>query len=613
MRRTGLCIFDAALWCFVVYLLGHMPTIEMRVDELEQAAQKYRSPEPVPASTPAPIYPKPNMKLGKCFHLDRSQCPTKELRCDTVDPTSVFCCDVDSFTLKEGLTAYMKQNITNLHVLNATITELDLSQSVFRRLASMALTDGNIGQIVGQFPKHSSIACLNISNNNLTTAKLPTTLRPFAYLFNLTVLDASANNLTEFPLSLVQSNRKIFIDMSGNNHMPCKEFQMAMDSNNSLVTFLNYNKTYCVRDIRFNDRQWFQEKSFLQIDHLKVQKELTNICRNIKPLDANCTCFLDRLELMHLEYMVTVDCTQRHLKVMPTDLPPNTWKLNVSYNNVSCSFKLHFLETGTHLEYMVTVDCTQRHLKVMPTDLPPNTWKLNVSYNNVSCSFKLHFLETGTHLEYMVTVDCTQRHLKVMPTDLPPNTWKLNVSYNNITSLEAVGDDPSYELLKILIADHNDIENIGPLEGTNFADNFMLFSITHNKLKNIHTYMLSNMFDNPGSYNTFLIGGNYIHCDCNTEKVIKPWLIEVSKTILDYKELYCEDNMGPVVELKEFQVCHTPRDWTDYIYYIITLEVLILVLLISKVSYDYWIFKTAGYLPWPANKMPRLPCDWLCE
>lgn len=35
--------------------------------------------------------------------------------------------------------------------------------------------------------------------------------------------------------------------------------------------------------------------------------------------------------------------------------------------------------------------------------------------------------------------------------------------------------------------------------------------------------------------------------------------------------------------------------------------------LIAKVSYDYWVFKTAGYLPWPANKMPRLPCDWLCE
>lgn len=93
----------------------------------------------------------------------------------------------------------------------------------------------------------------------------------------------------------------------------------------------------------------------------------------------------------------------------------------------------------------------------------------------------------------------------------------------------------------------------------------------------------------------------------------QPWLIENSKNIPDSKHLQCEENMGPVVDLFESQVCHANRDWTDYIYYIIALEVLVLVLLISKVSYDYWVFKTAGYLPWPANKMPRLPCDWLCE
>jgi hypothetical protein len=42
------------------------------------------------------------------------------------------------------------QNTTYLHVLNATIDELDVSQAVFRRLASMALTDGNIGKISGK-------------------------------------------------------------------------------------------------------------------------------------------------------------------------------------------------------------------------------------------------------------------------------------------------------------------------------------------------------------------------------------------------------------------------------------------------------------------------------
>ncbi|KAH9644943.1 hypothetical protein HF086_010151 [Spodoptera exigua] len=457
----------------------------MRVDDFEQQALAQA---------------REHLKLGKCFHMPRSKCPA-EPNCTKVGSMSVFCCDLDSARLKEALASSITQNTTYLHVLNATIDELDVSQAMFRRLASMAFTDGNIDKIVGQFPKHSSVACLNISNNNLTSAKLqPAIQRPYAYLFNLSVLDASANNLTEFPLSLVHSNRKI------------SNFMKAMEANNSSsVTFLNYRDTYCALDISFN---WFKDVRVVQIDHLRIQKELNESCRNIKPANINCTCIPERLEF------------------------------------------------------------------------------------------------SGDVITNLVAVDCSQRNLTSLPTDLPHNTVKLNVSYNNITSLQTVADDPTYEHLRQLILDHNDIPYILELEGTKFIDNFMLFSIAYNKLKTIHTYVLSNRFYKTGL--ALLIAGNYINCDCNTEKTLKPWLLENFKNIPDYKMLLCDDKV-PVVDLVESQVCHTPRDWTDYIYYIIGLEVLILVLLISKVSYDYWVFKTAGYLPWPANKMPRLPCDWLCE
>ncbi|CAH2244598.1 protein halfway [Pararge aegeria] len=511
MITAGGRVVDVMLWCLLAWFTAHLQLTETRMEEVDS---KYKSMEPHTQSTenPKPEPPRIEPKLGNCFHMTRKDCPA-DMRCKRIEPDSVFCCDVDSFRLKEALAITMTQNTTNLHVLNATIDELDVSQSIFRRLTSMALTDGNIGKIIGQFPKHSSIACLNISNNNLSSATLqPPIQRPFAYLFNLTVLDASRNNLTEFPLSLVQSNRKISVDLSGNNYLPCKHFLKVMETNNSsLVTFLNYDKTFCALDLRFN---WFKDVLIVPIDHLRVQKELNISCRNIRPADINCTCVPDRLELMD-------------------------------------------------------------------------------GVNNL-----------------VAAVDCSQRHLKEMPTNLPPNTAKLNVSYNNITSLQPVSD-PSYEHVRQLLVDHNDIANIVELEGTKFIDNFMIFSITHNKLKTIHTYVLSNRFETMGP--SLLISGNYIHCDCNTEKVLKPWLLENFKNIPDYKGLKCEDNMGAVVDLRESQVCHTPRDWTDYIYYIIGLEVLILVLLISKVSYDYWVFKTAGYLPWPANKMPRLPCDWLCE
>lgn len=91
------------------------------------------------------------------------------------------------------------------------------------------------------------------------------------------------------------------------------------------------------------------------------------------------------------------------------------------------------------------------------------------------------------------------------------------------------------------------------------------------------------------------------------------WLLAKQKHIPDYDEIFCDNVKGRVLDLDPSKLCQSAQDWTDYIYFIITAEVLLLVCLIAKVSYDYWVFKTAGYLPWPANKMPKLPCDWLCE
>ncbi|RVE40436.1 hypothetical protein evm_014914 [Chilo suppressalis] len=105
----------------------------------------------------------------------------------------------------------------------------------------------------------------------------------------------------------------------------------------------------------------------------------------------------------------------------------------------------------------VAVDCSYRQpCAILPHNTAP---ELNVSYNN----------------------NCSYRHLR----HLRPNHVKLNVSYNNITSLGAVGDDPSYEHLRQLFVDHNDVTNIVALEGTKFIDNFMVFSISHNKLKTV--------------------------------------------------------------------------------------------------------------------------------
>ncbi|KAG8040923.1 hypothetical protein G9C98_001911 [Cotesia typhae] len=128
----------------------------------------------------------------------------------------------------------------------------------------------------------------------------------------------------------------------------------------------------------------------------------------------------------------------------------------------------------------------------------------------------------------------------------------------------------------------------------------------------VPTYILVPNVHNKNhlSHRYVKLGGNKLLCNCNTAKYLKPWL---QTNILDPDEVLCENVKEKVVDLEPSKMCVHPGDWTDYIYYLIAFETLMLISLIAKVSYDYWIFKTAGYLPWPANKMPKLPCDWLCE
>lgn len=57
-----------------------------------------------------------------------------------------------------------------------------------------------------------------------------------------------------------------------------------------------------------------------------------------------------------------------------------------------------------------------------------------------------------------------------------------------------------------------------------------------------------------------------------------------------------------ILELKESQLCKSgTHDWASYIDYVIVIEVILLVALIAKVSYDWFVFKNSGFLPYPAS------------
>lgn len=71
----------------------------------------------------------------------------------------------------------------------------------------------------------------------------------------------------------------------------------------------------------------------------------------------------------------------------------------------------------------------------------------------------------------------------------------------------------------------------------------------------------------------------------------------------DSHEILCNNLHNKVMELKESQICKSAgvHDFSTYIDIIIGIEIFLLIALFTKVSYDYYIFKKTGFLPYPAS------------
>ncbi|KAL9884637.1 LOW QUALITY PROTEIN: leucine-rich repeat domain-containing protein hfw [Glossina fuscipes fuscipes] len=224
-----------------------------------------------------------------------------------------------------------------------------------------------------------------------------------------------------------------------------------------------------------------------------------------------------------------------------------------------------------------------------------------------------HMIRTGDpskpEVKIFCRVDCSKLRLTELPSKLPLNTFYFDITNNN-ANIGTIHNNPTYQSIAKLFADNNRIESMHHLEGTKFMDHFQEIHLRNNAISRLPEYLYQSLNSYVGRI--IYLGGNKLICDCNSAKVLKIWLLQRSRDIPDYNYILCRNMPQRVMELQEIKVCQSPHDWTAYVYYLIACEVILLIALIAKVSYDYWVFKTAGS-PWPASKMPKLPCDWLCE
>ncbi|XP_067640523.1 protein halfway isoform X3 [Eurosta solidaginis] len=517
-------------------------------------------------TTPAPIEPEIPEYRRQCFYADEELCDKplpawSQLNSDLHGHLGICHCRAHPSVATSWyccnvthmsmiLSCSNTTNWTNLHIRNVTLHELDLSHSLYQTLQSLAITDGNITKLVGGFSRFSAIKCLNVSNNNLSEITQRGLIPP-----NLKVLDISQNNLTGIPN--FNQNQNITVDVSGNNNMLCFDIYNSIFRDSLL--FVNQENSFCLQNFTF---RWFNSTDLISIKELVKWRPLNTDCPVI-PGYGNCTC--------KKEHMVTT-VTKQKICVCIRGLCRSLYRRR------------------------------RRRLYYIPAAAG---W---------AARGRTQGDQSESLTKIISEVDCSNLGLVELPPKLPENTFSLNVSNNKITSIgKHFHTNPTYQSLIYLVADDNKISTMYDLEGTAFMEQFQRLYMRNNALSSIPEYFLSNVLDNHDVGRIIFLGGNELNCDCNSAKTLKYWLLEHNRDIPDYNNIRCRNIPQRVMELREMKLCQSPHDWTDYIYYLIATEVILLIALITKVSYDYWVFKTAGYLPWPASKMPKLPCDWLCE
>ncbi|KAL1512987.1 hypothetical protein ABEB36_002479 [Hypothenemus hampei] len=354
-----------------------------------------------------------------CFHQPVEACPPHApnmCKCRLLPncQKAAVCCNVTNFTLKEGLAC---ANITagngveSLHIRNASFDSfnLSLSQSVWRMVRYLTITDGNISRIDGEFAKHSRVSCLNLSSNHINTIED----RALGTLYNLSILDLSYNNLTEVPSVRKES---VTLDISNNSNLICSKLKDTLVSRPEII-FNNENNTFCITS---RDFVWFQTAETLPFSQVKAVHELQKNCYH------NCTCETYRLNLSQGKlptFEVAMNCSGKEFLSLPIPLPDNTIMLDVSNNNITSIKELsdpsyqnlrHFIADNNKISSIQPLEGTKFISNFETLSLQRNHIKILETYVLDNIQFERNYNQRKVKLGFnKLQCDCNTMKLKV--------------------------------------------------------------------------------------------------------------------------------------------------------------------------------------------------------
>lgn len=227
---------------------------------------------------------------------------------------------------------------------------------------------------------------------------------------------------------------------------------------------------------------------------------------------------------------------------------------------------------------------------------------------NCSCTFS-YLSPNGIPIN---TLNCSHRNFINFPKYLPENTSILHMEHNKITNIKDLRSNYTlYKSVVDIFLDYNYIGLIDDFESYIWLQNFRVLSLRGNKLTKIPIYALRNALDKNKNIGKIYLSNNPWRCDCSFVPKFQELLLKHYTLIKDVTKIECKYIEGDdlfkrdILSLKRSEVCKTSTnnsihalDWINGVL------ASLIILILSKLGYDYYRYRRYGKVPWIVSKMP---------
>merc|ERR1719474_912604 len=99
----------------------------------------------------------------------------------------------------------------------------------------------------------------------------------------------------------------------------------------------------------------------------------------------------------------------------------------------------------------------------------------------------------------------------------------------------------------------------------------------------------------------FMFADNPWECQCERIKHMQEFLVKYQFLLKDANEMRCTGSEVYIVDLDYKNECE--QDNEDFMTWLVVVEFVLLVLVLSKLTYDVVLYRRTGHLPWIARHL----------